>query len=63
MRLMADIKLLTPLEEVMGGMQKRFLGQLKRMDIKTVKDLLWHFPTRYEDLSEMAKIADLKVGD
>ena len=60
---MAEIKLLTPLEEVMGGMQKRFLRQLGRMDIKTVKDLLWHFPVRYEDRSEFLKISELKSGE
>ncbi|MDD5710831.1 MAG: ATP-dependent DNA helicase RecG [Candidatus Colwellbacteria bacterium] len=60
---MAEVKLLTPLEEVVGGAQKRFLRHLKRMDIKTVKDLLWHFPVRYEDRSEFLKISELKNGE
>jgi GxxExxY protein len=59
----AEIKLSTPLEEVMSGMQKRFLRQLKYMDIKTVKDLLWHFPVRHEDRSEFLKISELKKDE
>ena len=31
--------------------------KLKRLNIETVKDLLWHFPFRYEDFS---KIQDIK---
>jgi ATP-dependent DNA helicase RecG len=60
---MAEVKLLTPLEEVMGGTQKRFLRHLRRMDIRTVKNLLWHFPIRYEDRSEFLKISELKSGE
>ena len=49
--------------ELIPGVQKRFLPKLKRLEIKTVKDLLWHFPTRYEDWSEISPIAELKPGD
>ncbi len=59
---MQAVKLNTPLEEV-GGIQKRFLPKLKRLELKTVKDLLWHFPTRYEDWSEISSITELKPGD
>lgn len=52
----------TPLETI-PAIQKRFLPKLKRLGLKTVKDLLWHFPTRYEDWSEISPIADLKPGD
>ena len=36
---------------------------LKKPDIKTVKDLLWHFPARYEETGEKTTIADLTVGE
>ncbi len=52
----------TPLEEI-ALIQKRFLPKLKRLGLKTVKDLLWHFPTRYEDWSEISPISELKPGD
>lgn len=42
---------------------QRFLPKLKRLGIKTVRDLLRHFPTRYEDWSEVSPIAELKAGD
>jgi len=44
---------------VIEGIGVRFLGRLKKLGIETVKDLLWHFPTRYEDYSQIYKIADL----
>ncbi len=59
---MADIRLDASLENL-PFIPKRFLPKLKRLEIKTVKDLLWHFPTRYEDWSEISPIADLHPGD
>jgi ATP-dependent DNA helicase RecG len=32
------------------------------MGIKTVRDLLWHFPTRYEDFTKIYPIAELEPG-
>ena len=32
------------------------------MGIKTVRDLLWHFPTRYEDFTKVYPIAELEPG-
>jgi ATP-dependent DNA helicase RecG len=32
------------------------------MGIKTVHDLLWHFPTRYEDFTKIYPIAELEPG-
>jgi ATP-dependent DNA helicase RecG len=43
------------------GLDRRFLFRLNKLDIKTVKDLLWHFPHRYEDFSQVVKIGDLAV--
>lgn len=56
---MGEIQSSTPLTEV-SGIGSRFLSKLKKLKIETVKDLLWHFPTRYEDFSQIYKIADLQ---
>lgn len=44
------------------GVGPRFAKKLKRLDITTVGELLWHFPTRYEDFSQIYPIADLEPG-
>src|SRR3989344_6745845 len=36
---------------------------LKKLGVKTVSDLLYHFPSRYGDTSEMRTIASLAHGD
>lgn len=55
------ITLATHLSEI-RGIGPRFLNKFKRLKIETVKDLLWHFPTRYEDFSQIYKIRDLVPG-
>lgn len=42
--------------------RKNFVDKLKKLNIETVRDLLWHFPFRYEDFSNFLKIVDLKAG-
>lgn len=37
--------------------------KLKKLGIKTVKDLLFHFPHRYEDFSNLVPISKLKLGE
>ncbi len=59
---MVKITLSTSLSEV-RGVGPRFFAKLKRLGISTVKELLRHFPTRYEDWSEISPIADLHTGD
>ena len=44
------------------GIGPKFFERLKKFEIETVKDLLWHFPFRYEDFSQISKIADLKIN-
>ncbi len=44
------------------GLMPRFLQNLNKLGIKTVRDLLWHFPNRYEDFSTVLKIADLEAN-
>lgn len=36
--------------------------RLERLGIKTVRDLLYHFPFRYEDYSKTSKIRDISPG-
>lgn len=35
--------------------------RLKKMGLKTVRDLLWHFPSRYQDFSQIKKIAEIET--
>lgn len=37
--------------------------RLKRMGIKTVQDLLLHFPYRYDDFSKISLVAEVKAGE
>ena len=39
----------------------RFVGRLTHLNLITVRDLLWYFPFRYDDFSQVVKIADLKI--
>ena len=54
--------LFTPVEKL-SGVGPVFQRKLKRMGIKTVEDLLWHLPSRYEDFSKLAPIAKVKAGE
>lgn len=42
---------------------KRFLPKLKKLDIETLSDLLWYFPRKYEDFSDIKNISDLKPNE
>ncbi|MDP1688977.1 MAG: ATP-dependent DNA helicase RecG [bacterium] len=55
------LKLTTPLSEI-SGIPDKFLKRLAKLGIKTAKDLLWHFPTRYEDFSKIYSIDELIPG-
>jgi ATP-dependent DNA helicase RecG len=52
----------TPLEEL-PHVTKRFVAHLARLGLRTVRDLLFHFPARYEDFSAMKPIAELDAGE
>ena len=58
---MAYLKLETPLIQI-KGIGLKFLKRFEKLGIHTVRDLLWHFPTRYEDFSQIYPIADLEPG-
>ncbi len=58
---MASIAFETALEDI-SGIAPRYLTAFKRLNIKTVRDLLYHFPSRYEDYSHVYRIAELEPG-
>src|SRR5271170_2399607 len=58
---MAQVALDTPLFEVLGA-KSTFLRRLEKLGLMTVRDLLWHFPSRYEDYSKVYSIAELEPG-
>src|SRR5260370_18734381 len=57
----ADNPLLHHLESLKGVTPPR-LEQLRRLGLQTVRDLLFHFPRSYEDLTDFRPIAKLAAG-
>lgn len=55
------LKITTELAKI-SGIGQKFISKLDKLKIKTVRDLLWHFPFRYEDFSSVVKISDLKIN-
>jgi hypothetical protein len=53
--------LATPIQYLKGVGPKR-AGQLVSLGLKTVGDLLYHLPFRYEDRREIAKISQAVLG-
>ncbi len=51
---------LTTSIEKLSKVGPRNLPRLKRLGIKTVKDLLWHFPSRYEDYSHKVNASEIR---
>ncbi len=56
---MTDLSL--PIEKL-KSVGPRNLPRLSKLGIKTVKDLLWHFPVRYEDYSRVVPISEIEPG-
>lgn len=52
------LELATPIEKL-ARVGPRFLVRLKKLGIKTVRDLLWHFPARYDDYSKVLPISEI----
>lgn len=50
----------SPVSNLMG-IGPFLLKKLQRLKIKTIEDLLYYFPNRYEDFSNMVAIAEIKV--
>src|SRR3989344_2017747 len=55
------IRLETKLQTI-RGIGPKFISRLGKMGIINVRDLLWHFPSRYEDFSKVVKISDLEIN-
>jgi len=51
----------SPISEA-RGISPNYLKKLNKLGVKTVRDLLYHIPHRYEDFSHLVKIGDLAVG-
>ena len=41
----------------------RTAQELEKLDLHTVRDLLWYFPRRYLDLGELTPLAELRSGE
>lgn len=46
-----------------GRISPVYLKRLRRLGIKTVKDLLYHFPHRYDDFSKITPIGQIKINE
>ena len=42
---------------------KRIAKKLEKLELKTARDLLFYYPSRYEDFSAIKKINELAAGD
>ncbi len=56
------ITLATELSRI-RGLTPTFLAKLGKLGIRTVKDLVFHFPSRYEDFSKIIPIAQLTPNE
>src|SRR3989338_3524436 len=52
----------TPIEEL-PGIGRYFSHKLKRLEIKTVENLIYHFPFRYDDFSKIENIQNVTPGE
>ncbi len=52
----------TPIEKI-PKIGEVYQKRLRRLGIKNVKDLLWHFPYKYEDFSEIIPISEIKLNE
>src|SRR6266404_8117236 len=57
---MVDLSL--PVEKLRNVGAKN-LPRLNKLGIKTVRDLLWHFPAKYEDFSRIVSISELEPDE
>jgi ATP-dependent DNA helicase RecG len=56
------MKLDTPLT-VLPGIGSTYSAKLGRLGLLSIRDLIWHFPFRYEDLRKIKKIAEAQAGE
>lgn len=55
------MNLSTPIEKI-SGIGPSFQNKLKKLGIKTAEDILFHFPHRYEDFSNLIPISKVKIN-
>ena len=48
--------------EKLRSVGPRNIPRLAKLGIKTARDLLWHFPARYEDYSKIVTISEIEPG-
>ncbi len=56
------MNLLTPIEKL-SRIGPQYQKKLKKMGIKTIEDLFFHFPHRYEDFSNIQPISKIKLNE
>ncbi len=49
--------------EELSGVGQTVATRLKKLGVETIYDLITYFPFRYDDLSQISRIAQLKSGD
>ncbi len=56
------MNLSTPIEKIpgIGGFYQK---KLKKLGIRNIHDLLFYFPHRYEDFSNLVRISDIKINE
>ncbi len=52
----------TPIN-IISGVGQYYQAKLEKLGIKTVRDLFFHFPKRYEDFSNFKNIEDIEIGE
>ena len=55
------MQLSTSIEKI-PGVGPAYVKKLKKMGIETVQDILYHFPHRYEDFSNLVSISNVKLN-
>ena len=58
----AEVTVDAPVDRL-RGVDTKLTARLKRLDVETIRDLLYLFPRRHEDFSSAKKIADLSPGE
>ncbi len=56
------MNLSTPIEKI-SGIGPVFQKKLKKLGIKTIQDLFFHFPRRYDDFSNLVPISKVKINE
>ena len=57
----SNLNLYSPIEKL-PGVGKLIAKKLHSINIKTISDLLFYFPIKYEDFSKIVPISEIKIG-